>query len=501
MSLKDRWNGLSPNAKRASVLGGAALAILALAAGSAIFSPPPGAARKTPQETMVRNILTDTDPRSLGVEAMAARLERMERKVTDLGAKAAEKGQAPVVVSDPEETLARKVEMEALRVEIDGLRAALDEAKKAQDKAANAQDSRPSIPQPLSEPPTGPTPAKPPAPAVPRTPAPGTPLEQMFGPPGTGGQALSPAPGEAATSAKGGRTLTIRTVGQEAQPQAQGQAKGGGKGAHKEGVYIPAGAILSGVFLNGLDMPTGQQARSQPTPALIRVKDLAILPNRVRADVRECFIIVGGYGDLASERAYLRGETFTCIRSDGGVIEVPIDGYAVGEDGKVGLRGRVVSKQGAMLAKALQAGFLQAFSSMFNQVPAIPIYNANQGNQQQYQSQFSPQAAGAAAAKGVGSALDRLANYYMDMAEQTFPVLEVDAGRGVDLILNAGVSLRLADTGGSGRAGAASRREGSSAPGPRVMEEGRAMLNRWSDTAEATGKELQRQSQLQSARP
>jgi hypothetical protein len=71
----------------------------------------------------------------------------------------------------------------------------------------------------------------------------------------------------------------------------------------------------------------------------------------------------------------------------------------------------------------------------------------------------------------------------------------------VDLILNAGVSLRLADTGGSGRAGAASRREGSSAPGPRVMEEGRAMLNRWSDTAEAAGKELQRQSQLQSARP
>jgi conjugal transfer pilus assembly protein TraB len=495
MSLKDRWNGLSPNAKRASVLGGAALAILALAAGSAIFSPPPGSAKKTPQETMVRNILTDTDPRSLGVEAMAARLERMERKVSDLGAKAAEKAQAPAVAPDPEEALARKVEMEALRVEIDGLRAALDEAKKA-------QDSRPSIPQPIAEPPTGLTPAKPPAPAVPRPPAPGAPLEQMFGPPGTGGQGLSPAPGEAAAPAKGGgRTLTIRTVGQEAQSQAQGQAKGGDKSAHKEGVYIPAGAILSGVFLNGLDMPTGQQARSQPTPALIRVKDLAILPNRVRADVRECFIIVGGYGDLASERAYLRGETFTCVRSDGGVIEVPIDGYAVGEDGKVGLRGRVVSKQGAMLAKALQAGFLQAFAAMFNQVPAIPIYNAGTGNQQQYQSQFSAESAGAAAAKGVGSALDRLANYYMDMAEQTFPVLEVDAGRGVDLILNAGVSLRLADTGGSGRAGAASRREGASAPGPRVMEEGRAMLNRWSDTAEAAGKELQRQSQWQSARP
>ena len=240
--------------------------------------------------------------------------------------------------------------------------------------------------------------------------------------------------------------MSIRTVAQ-ANPEGAAQGKGAAKAASKDAVYIPAGAILRGVFLNGLDMPTGQQARSQPTPALIRVKDLAILPNRVRADVRECFVIVGGFGDLASERAYLRGETLTCVRADGGVIEVPVEAYAVGEDGKVGLRGRVVSKQGAMLAKALQAGFLQSFAQMFNQVPAIPVANVPNGggnNQLPYQSMFSGQAAAGAAARGVGGAMDRLANYYMDMAEQTFPVLEVDAGRGVELILNAGVSLRLA---------------------------------------------------------
>jgi len=44
-------------------------------------------------------------------------------------------------------------------------------------------------------------------------------------------------------------------------------------------------------------------------PALIRVKHQAILPNRVRADVRECFLLVSGFGDLASERAQLRGGT------------------------------------------------------------------------------------------------------------------------------------------------------------------------------------------------
>jgi len=158
--------------------------------------------------------------------------------------------------------------------------------------------------------------------------------------------------------------------------------------------------------------------------------------------VKECFVIVGGFGDLGAERAYLRSETLTCVRTDGGVIEVPIDGYAVGEDGKVGIRGRLVSKQGAMLARAMQAGFLQSFSKVFTQVPSIPI--STSGSQVQFQSMLTPQSAQAGIAGGVGGAMEKLADYYMTMAGNTFPVLEVDAGRGIEIILNKGVSLRLA---------------------------------------------------------
>ena len=83
-------------------------------------------------------------------------------------------------------------------------------------------------------------------------------------------------------------------------------------------------------------------------------------------------MIVGGFGDLGSERAYLRAETLTCVRTDGGVIEVPLDAYAVGEDGKVGIRGRLVSKQGALLAKALQAGFMRALASTLAKLTKMP---------------------------------------------------------------------------------------------------------------------------------
>ena len=95
-----------------------------------------------------------------------------------------------------------------------------------------------------------------------------------------------------------------------------------------------------------------------------------------------------------------------------------------------------------MLARAMQAGFLQSFSKVFTQVPSIPISTG--GSQVQYQSLFTPQAAQAGIAGGVGGAMEKLADYYMTMAENTFPVLEVDAGRGIDIVLNKGTSLRLA---------------------------------------------------------
>jgi hypothetical protein len=49
----------------------------------------------------------------------------------------------------------------------------------------------------------------------------------------------------------------------------------------------------------------------------------------------------------------------------------------------------------------------------------------------------------AGAVKGVGSALDRVENCFMDAAEELFPVIEVDAGRGIEFVLNRGATLRL----------------------------------------------------------
>ncbi|WP_434965509.1 TraB/VirB10 family protein, partial [Escherichia coli] len=91
---------------------------------------------------------------------------------------------------------------------------------------------------------------------------------------------------------------------------------------------------------------------------------------------------------MSSERAYLRGETFSCVREDGGVIEAKLDAYAVGEDGKAGVRGRVVSKQGQIIAKSMMAGFLSGVSEAFDVNP-VPVVSTNPGENTQYQSVWS----------------------------------------------------------------------------------------------------------------
>ena len=42
----------------------------------------------------------------------------------------------------------------------------------------------------------------------------------------------------------------------------------------------------------------------------------------------------------------------------------------------------------------------------------------------------------------MGKALDRLAQYYITLAEKVFPVIEIDAGRTVDVVLTQGIALQ-----------------------------------------------------------
>ena len=437
--LRAQWQRLGPGVRRGLVLvGGSALGAGLLAFGVWLQEPAePVAARR---QKVVQNLLTDVDPRSLGLEGLAEQLRRLEGRTTELARTLERLGvedRARTQVREEGATRDRaqgERALEDLRAEVGRLQAEIDRARSAPPVAPTA----PAVPapEPSGAGRAGRGPAREPQDlfATPPLPAPALPATR---------------PGAAATAppvAVGAGGLAIRVVDARSGQPAGAEAGKGTPATPEDAVFVTAGSILRGVLLTGMDAPTGQGARRDPYPALARVKHEAILPNRFRADVRECFLVAAGYGDLSSERAYLRTESLSCVRSDGGVIEVPVEGYAVGEDGKLGLRGRLVSKQGQVIARAMQVGFLEGFAGVFTK-QSVPVIATSAGATTPFQSALSADAVQGGVVAGAGKALDRLANYYLDMADAMFPVIEVDAGRGVEFVLNRGTALRLRGSG------------------------------------------------------
>lgn len=229
----------------------------------------------------------------------------------------------------------------------------------------------------------------------------------------------------------------IRTVGAASDDDGE-QAPAPEQTIHN---YLQTGSVISGRLLSGLDAPTNQGARENTVPVTLRVKKNAVLPNRYRSDVRECFVLLEGYGELSSERVKLRANTLSCVRDNESVLEVPLRAYAVDKDGKAGLRGRLVSKQGAVLARSMVSGFASGVSEAFDQSP-VPTLQTSPGGEREFQSPNLDAAGESGAVQGASQALSQVAEFYLNMAEEMFPVLEVNPGRPVDLVITNGTDLR-----------------------------------------------------------
>ena len=190
---------------------------------------------------------------------------------------------------------------------------------------------------------------------------------------------------------------------------------------------IPAGAFAKAILLSGVDAATALQSSSDPVPVLIRITNAGTLPRKFKSDLKDCHVIAGGYGDLSSERVYVRLEKLTCTeRLTGEIIETSVAGFVAGEDGKAGLRGQVVAKEHTYLANSVLGGLIGGFSNTMTPRENIGIFtDKTQNAADNFKQGFG---------SGMSSSMDRLSKYYIDRAESLQPVIEVAAGRIVDLV-------------------------------------------------------------------
>ncbi|EFP0184029.1 conjugal transfer protein TraB [Escherichia coli] len=428
------WVELDPKKKRILMIVGSVAALFAIIS---LFSGGQQKEEKRGRQDTIKHVLTDKNTRDIGIDSLSADVKMVERQNAELKREIERLKREGSKNKGPSETANENQEIGRLREDVDRLLKTNIELEKLVQKGDKGQASAPSNASRSVASVDGGN-----ASFLDKTPVYKDPAAFFRDAPLPDSKGIAPSMGKDENrNVNKSSGIQIVTYSQKSPVIEEKEEKEG------DSIYLPSGSILTGVLINGMDAPTSQGARRDPFPSTMRIQKEAILPNRFRADVRECFLVISGYGDLSSERAYLRGETFSCVRNDGGVIEAKLDSYAVGEDGKAGVRGRVVSKQGQIIAKSLMAGFLGGVSDAFDINP-VPVINTNPGTNTQYQSVFSNQMLQGAAVKGASKALDRIAQFYIDMAEGIFPVIEVDAGRQIDVIVTKGTKLQIRSTGG-----------------------------------------------------
>ena len=201
---------------------------------------------------------------------------------------------------------------------------------------------------------------------------------------------------------------------------------------------LPTGSFVRIVLLNGVDAGTSSQTRSNPEPVLLRVQDNAVLPGSARFRLRSCFMLGSSYGSLSSERVYIRLAELSCVdRRHKLVLSEPVRGYVVDSDSMLGLRGKVIDRQGAKIGKALLAGFAEGLSNAFGGAQGVMSTSAI-GTMSTITGSAAVKAAGLS---GAATASSQLAQFYLQQASDIFPVLRVGGGRLGTAVFTSNVPL------------------------------------------------------------
>jgi conjugal transfer pilus assembly protein TraB len=455
--LKQRWQTLDAKQKKWAIIAGIVAAVLLLAVlggGASTTKPERVAKREKPVATVLADDRGEADISKLNAQSkeMAKQFDQLKRSNEELTERlnkvSGQLGGLNALKDNPEEFGKILDELNRLRGDLDTIKTGEGAATTA-DPLATGGAAPAKRPPPMGDPFAGKSSG---------VTSDIDPLANVAGRGATGTGArvmpavqtadeapqilIDAAAQQAATGATRGRSNGSRVA--QTSRDARGEAVAG---AGADAVFLPSGSLFGGVLLNGMDAPTGRGAVTEPYPVTVRLTSLAFLPNRFSTDVKECFVLAAGTGRLDDERVHLRTERLSCVTRAGRVIDIAIEGYLTGEDGKVGLRGTVVERTGTLLARAALAGFGSGLADALQPRVRTSVQTGSDAGGLEFVAPDVGEVLEVGAYAGAANAMQRIADFYLERAEQIFPVIELDAMRPVTVHLTKGVELKLREGG------------------------------------------------------
>lgn len=250
------------------------------------------------------------------------------------------------------------------------------------------------------------------------------------------------APGPGAAAAPGPRSSNVRlTSFAAASGTASRIDSANGVTTYTDSAnYLPPNSMARATVIVGADATTNTRSQSDPLPVVMRITgparsvfhDGRLLATRVQG----CVVNGAAYGDLSSEKVYVKLLRMTCPQPGGRYAVTEVKGF-LAYGGKVGIRGRVVSREGGLTTQAFLAGLVSGAGQAFNSVNRVPRITSGSPELPEIENVGI-----AAIGGGAEQAGTTLSDYLIERAEQYQPVVEMPTGAQVEVVFLDGTFIR-----------------------------------------------------------
>ncbi len=212
------------------------------------------------------------------------------------------------------------------------------------------------------------------------------------------------------------------------------------KNAQKKRIIRLPPSFMEGFLLTGMDAMTIEGSGDTPEPMMIRVQAPAVLPNDVKANLNGCFVIAEGYGNLATHRVDAKLRSLSCIDFKGkSIIFEKIKGFVQDADGKRGIKGQVVHRAGALIARGMIAGIFEGIgNAVTSSAQTTNISALGQTN-----NTPSSNLGKAAIGGGISSGAKDVRALFLQLAKQSSPIIEIGAAKKISVVITDLVDLKI----------------------------------------------------------
>lgn len=233
--------------------------------------------------------------------------------------------------------------------------------------------------------------------------------------------------------------------------------------------WVPTGTFSDAIVIEGADANASVRGENNLVPMQFKLKGKARMPgNNKMVQLDNCFVTAAAYGDISSERAIVKTERLSCI-IDGKHIDQPVKGH-VAFYGKNGIKGVPVMRNGKILELAFTAGALgglgQSVSQVGQTVSGIGATSTISGGE----------VARGAIGGGVSKAADKLADYYIERAEQYHPIIPIGAANRVEVVFIEGFRAKFIEDEEAAKLAKEQQRSGSQQQDTQTREQGNSGL-------------------------